>query len=113
MIYLASPYSHPDPVIRKTRFLLVEQCAANLIKAGRFVWTPIVYTHEMAIKHSFPTDAEFWKKLNISFLRKADEMYLLKIDGWMESKGVMMELKLAEDMLIPIRFVNPEGEFIS
>lgn len=110
MIYLASPYSHKDPVIVKTRFLLVEQCTAALINAGHFVWSPIVHFHEMAAKYSMPTDAEFWKAYNFDFIRRADEMYVLDIEGWQESKGVMMELKVADAMMLPVKFVSPEGD---
>lgn len=112
MIYLASPYSHPDPVIKKTRFLLVEQCTAALINQGHLVWSPIVHCYEMAKKFTMPDDAEFWKSYNFDFIRRCDAMYLLKIDGWQESKGVMMELNLAEAILLPLRFVTPEGQFI-
>jgi hypothetical protein len=112
MIYLASPYSHPDPVIKKTRFLLVEQCTAALINQGLYVWSPIVHCYEMAKKFSMPDDAEFWKGYNTDFIRRADSMFVLGIDGWFESKGVMMEIKLAKEALLPVRFVNPEGQFI-
>lgn len=110
MIYLASPYSHKDPVIVKTRFLLVEQATAILINAGHFVWSPIVHCHEMAAKYAMPTDAEFWKAYNFDFIRRSEAMFVLDIEGWQESKGVMMELKLAADMMLPVSFVSPEGD---
>lgn len=110
MIYLASPYSHKDPVIVKTRFLLVEQCCAALIADGKFVWSPIVHSHEMTAKYGLRTDAEFWKAYNFDFMRRADAMYVLNIEGWQESKGIMMEIKLAEEMNLPSYFVSPEGD---
>ncbi len=110
MIYLASPYSHPDPVIVKTRFLLVEQVTAMLIGNGYYVWSPIVHCHEMATKYSMPTDAEFWRAYNFDFIRRADAVYVLDIEGWMESKGVMMEIKMAHAALIPVAFVTPDGD---
>ena len=113
MIYLASPYSHPDPVIKKTRFLLAEQCTAALIKQGLFVWSPIVHCYGMALRFTMPDDAQFWKAYNFDFIRRADALYLLKIEGYEQSKGVMMELKLAAEIGLPVEHVNPEGEIIS
>lgn len=112
MIYLASPYSHKDPLIVKTRFLLVEQCTAALIKQGHLVWSPIVHCHEMASRHGMPTDAEFWKLYNFDFIRRADGLFLLTIDGWKESKGVKMELDLAASLFMNISYVTPEGAFV-
>lgn len=112
MIYLASPYSHPDPVIKKTRFLLVEQCTAGLINQGYLVWSPIVHCYEMALKFQLPDHADFWKQYNFDFIRRCDAMFVLQIEGWQESKGVQMELHLAKEIILPVRFVNPEGQFI-
>lgn len=110
MIYLASPYSHKDSTIVKTRFLLVEQCTVALIKRGLFAWSPIVHCHEMATKYTMPTDAEFWKKYNFDFIRRCDAVYVLKIPGWEESKGVAMEIALANELYLPVIFVNEDGE---
>jgi chromosome condensin MukBEF MukE localization factor len=112
MIYLASPYSSPDPIITKTRFLLAEECVATLIKQGHHIWSPIVHCHEMARRFDLPTDAQFWKEYNFDFIRRCEALFCLQIEGWMESKGVMMELKLAGEILLPVRFVNVEGLFI-
>lgn len=97
-------------MIVKTRYLITMECAANLIKQGHFVWSPIVHCHELANQYTLPTDAEFWKDYNFDFIRKADAMFVLEIEGWQESKGVMMELKLADDARIPVWFTTPEGD---
>ena len=112
MIYLASPYSHPDPLVVKTRYLLVMQTCAALINAGRFVWSPIVHCHEMTQLHNMPSDAEFWKHYNFDFMRRADEIMVLKIPGWDQSKGVKMEIDFAQYNNIPLYYVNEEGKYI-
>lgn len=110
MIYLASPYSSPDPVIVKTRFLLVEQCCAALIKRGEFVWSPIVHCHEMSLRYEMPGDHEFWLNYDKDIMRRADAIYVLKIPGWAESKGVQMEIEFAKYNNIPLWFVDEEGQ---
>lgn len=112
MIYLASPYSSPDPLIVRTRFLLTEQCCAALIKRDEFVWSPIVHCHELATRYSLPTDAEFWKRYNFDFIRRADAVYVLKIPGWDESKGVRMELDFSAQCGLRVEFVDADGAFL-
>lgn len=112
MIYLASPYTHPDPLIMKTRFLLAEQCTAAMLFEGHFVYSPIVHCHEIAQKYSLPSDFSFWKTYNFDMLRRADKFYILDIPGWAESKGVMAERTLAAEIGFYIYHVNEHGEIL-
>lgn len=112
MIYLASPYSHPDPLIMKTRFLLAEQATAELLMSGEIVFSPIVHCHEMAMRYNMPTDFNFWSKYCCSMLRKADILYILAIPGWDTSIGVSAEHRLAKEMFMPVFFVNEHGRYI-
>jgi hypothetical protein len=112
MIYLASPYSHPDPAVVEKRYLSVCAVAAALINRGLFVWSPIAQTHPTCIVHKMPTDAVFWKAYNFDFMRRADAIYVLAIDGWRESKGVMMEIDFADYNGMTLQFVNGVGELI-
>lgn len=101
MIYLASPYSHPDPLIRKTRFLLAEQfVAANF---PEHIYSPIVHYHELAEKYNLNTEFTTWQTINFDMIRRADEFWILDIEGWMESKGVMAEKDFAGLCGIPVR----------
>ena len=79
MLYLASPYSDPDPLIMKTRFLLAEQVTARLLQREIWVYSPIVHCHELALKYELPTDFTFWRAYNFAMLRHADELFVLKI----------------------------------
>lgn len=110
MIYLASPYSHHDPLVIRTRFLLAEQCTVRLMQQGEVVFSPIVHCHELAHKYDLPKDAKFWEKYDHSMLRLASALYILQIPGWEQSRGVTMERELAERAYIPVAFVNEEGE---
>lgn len=112
MIYLASPYSHPDPIIRKTRFLLAEQATAGLLTLGFFPYSPIVHCHELAEKYYMAPDFSFWRDYNIDMLRRADAFYILRIEGWAESKGVTHERGVAHLLNIPETFVDENGQQI-
>jgi len=95
MIYLASPYSHPDPLIRKTRFLLAEEFVAN--NFPKHIYSPIVHYHEMALKFNLESDFQNWKQINFDMIRRADAFWILDIDGWYESKGVTAEGDFARE----------------
>lgn len=108
MIYIASPYSHPDPTIQEHRFLEVRDFTARLLSAGFVVFSPIVYGHEMAKDHHMKGDALTWKRFNFDMIRRCEAIYLLQLPGWKESKGVDMELRLASILDMPVVRYNME-----
>lgn len=112
MIYLASPYSHPDPLVMKTRFLLAQQATAAMIFEGKFVYSPIVHCHELAQAYQLPKDFDFWRRYNIDMLRRADAFRILKIPGWDESKGVCPEGDIAVALDLDRGFVDEFGRDI-
>lgn len=90
--YLASPYSHPDAKVRELRYHTTMSATAWLLMQKKWVYSPIVHCHEMALAYALPTDAEFWKDYNLAVLSAAAGVYVLMMDGWKESRGVKMEL---------------------
>jgi nucleoside 2-deoxyribosyltransferase len=106
-IYLASPYSHPDPEVRHQRFEAVNRAAANLMRQGYVVFSPISHSHIIARDHDLPTDWEFWERIDIEFVKKCDRLFVLMIDGWDKSHGVRAERTLAHSLGIPVEFIRP------
>lgn len=107
MIYLASPYSHPDPLIRKTRFLLARERCAELLASRVWVYSPIVHCHEMAEVFNLPTDFQFWKEYNFDMLRRADAMEVLALEDWKLSVGVNIEMQFALQAGIEVTMYTP------
>ncbi|WP_341232391.1 DUF1937 family protein [uncultured Methylophaga sp.] len=93
MIYIASPYSHKDPAVMQHRYEKVKEYTAYLMRIGAAAYSPIVHGHDIARSHELPTDWEFWKAHCLAMLRKADQMQVLKLPGWQESKGVQAEIE--------------------
>lgn len=106
MIYIASPYSHPDPAVREQRYEDVREYCALRITDGICVFSPIVYAHEMAKAHTMPTDAKTWERFNTTILRRCSQMIVLELSGWEESKGVRQEIIFANQLLIPVTHVR-------
>ena len=106
MIYLASPYSHLDPSVREARFDAACQATVELVRAGHVVFSPIVHGHPL-VRFDLPTTWEYWERFDREYLRRCDEMLVLMLDGWRESRGVQAEIDLAIEMDLPIRYLSP------
>lgn len=106
MIYLASPYTHPDPAVREERFQQACRAAAALVNAGHVVFAPIVHSHPIAA-YGLPTTWAFWRQQDQAFLERCDELVVLMLDGWRQSAGVQGEIGLAQELGKPTRFLEP------
>lgn len=95
MIYLACPYSHPDPFVRKWRYLQATRQLTELLLRGQWAYSPIVHCHELAKTAGLPRDAAFWSAYNLYMLQKADFLMILTLPGWQESAGVREEIEFA------------------
>jgi len=107
MMYLASPYSHPDPVVRERRFRAACSAAATLMKRGHAVFSPIAHCHVIA-EHGLPTNWAYWQAYDRDHLMHCDEVIVLMLSGWQKSAGVQAEIRLARELHKPISYVEPE-----
>jgi len=106
LIFLASPYSHPDPLVRQARFDAACRAAAGLIQAGHAVVAPIVQRHPL-VRFGVPGDWSFWAPLAREYVARCDEVLVLQIDGWRESQGVRAELALARELGRRVDYLEP------
>jgi hypothetical protein len=107
MIYLASPYSHPDPAAREERFHAACRAAAALLRAGHAVFSPIARSHALA-RHGLPADWTFWQRYDRDLLARCDAVVVLTLDGWETSVGVREEIRIARELGKPVRYLAPE-----
>ena len=110
MIYLASPYTHPDASIREERFHAVCQATAALMRSGHVVFAPIVHGHPL-VEHGLPVEWPFWERFDREHLARSDELVVLMLEGWRESVGVAAEIEMAREMGKPTRYLAPEAGF--
>ena len=108
LVYLAVPYSHPDPKIKEWRFAQVNKMTAKLMKEGITVFSPISHCHSIAKHNALPTDWEFWKKFDIAYLSCSRKLLVYKLDGWETSVGIAGETKIANELGIPIEYIEYE-----
>lgn len=106
MIYLASPYTHPDPRVRERRFQEACRVSASLLRAGVVVFSPIAHSHPIA-NYGLPTSWEFWSQVDREYLARCDLLAILTIPGWRESTGVQAEIEIAKELGLRIIYINP------
>ena len=106
MIYLASPYSDPDPGVRQHRFREVCRHAARMMREGEMVYSPIAHSHCIA-RFGLPFDWEYWEEHSRLMLARCEAVAVLQIDGWDRSVGVHREIEIATTMGIPVRYIVP------
>lgn len=107
MIYLAIPYSGMEEL----SFEISCMITAFLMKTGQVVYSPIVHGHTLASKCRLTAGHDFWLNQDLDMLRRCDELYVVAMEGWDKSVGVLAEIREAQKLEIPIKFVDP-GVFI-
>ena len=108
MIYLASPYSHPDSAIKEDRFVQACKAAGNLIAKGYIVYSPIAHTHPIAVHCNLPTSWDYWAKVDRIMIAMCDTLVVLQLPGWQESRGVIAEIEIAAELGLEIIYLEPD-----
>lgn len=105
-IYLASPYTHPDPGVMHERYISAAEYCARLLQEERFIYSPIVHCHDLAQRFALPRDINFWHSYNTTMLRLAREMHILTLPGWERSHGVQYEIDVASTIQLPLSYIS-------
>jgi hypothetical protein len=105
-VYIASPYSHPDPAVRRLRFEQACRYAGRLLVQGITAFSPIAHSHPIAELCDLPKGFEFWRKFDHSFLSSCDAMHVLQLDGWQDSAGILAEIEIAESLGIVVSMID-------
>lgn len=113
MIYLATPYSHPDPAVRAWRFQQASALWHNYFTAcstrttsSTVIFSPIVYAHPVAVRHKMPTEHAFWARYCRRMLGLSNDLWVCQLDGWEESHGMNDEIDTAKLLGIPVTYLS-------
>jgi len=101
MIYIASPYT-ADPELMGERAAKARAFVAYLARTGSHPYSPIVHFHSVAVAHRLPHEFEFWRDINFNMIKRADQLFVLRLKGWEESKGVTAEIIYAHQLDLPV-----------
>jgi len=106
MKYLAIPYTDPDPEVMRQRFELASRTAAELMKRGLLIYSPISHSHPIA-QYGLPIDWEYWQHYDKEILSICDELIIIMADGWETSKGIKAELDMAFQKGMVVSYLKP------
>lgn len=96
-IYLASPYTGTTAQ-QIERYRRVCQTAADIIRMGYNVFSPIAHSHGIAVHGGLKGDHATWKEQNLGWLEWCDELWVATIEGWDLSEGIEWEMEIAQKM---------------
>src|SRR5262245_31368888 len=90
LVFLGSPYRHPDPFVMAIRAKRAAQIAAGLVAHGYYVYAPIVYGHNVwkQMPVGFDANSPYWHEHCIMMLERSDSYWVATIEGWRESRGI-------------------------
>ena len=107
MKYLASPYSHPSPLVREIRFQKASWAASVLMRSGHLIFAPIPHSHPIA-RYGCPGSWEYWSEFDKTIFSVCKELAILTLDGWEQSTGIAAEIDLAKAAGKPILYYSEE-----
>jgi hypothetical protein len=105
-IYLCAPYSHPDPEVREARVAAADMQAAQLMEAGHIVYSPLSHSHRIAYYIDNHLDHDFWLKQCLPFVDWCDEVWVMTVDGYKESRGINKEIEYAKKTGKPVEYLE-------
>lgn len=108
MIYLASPYAHADPAMMQYRYEVMLDVVAYYLNERVTVFSPIVHCHNIKLRHGLPEDHDFWLRYDYEIMARCTGIYIIMLDGWMESRGVGAEIVYAQTHGMEITYIRPE-----
>jgi hypothetical protein len=109
LVYLAVPYSDPDPAVREWRFEKVNAAAAVLMRAGLHIFSPISHTHPIAKAGELPLGWDFWEGYDRAILQTCAALLVFMLPGWSNSSGVYGEAKIAGEINLPVFHVGEDN----
>lgn len=113
IVYLASPYSHPDESVVNERFDRISLIASILNSKSIVSLSPITYGHTLLSYTKMPSDWEFWRNFCLSFLQHSSELWVIKMEGWNRSPGISEEIEFAIKNSIPVKYIEDNDDIIS
>jgi len=115
LVYLATPYSldgKANAKERQKRYEQVTRCANILFRSGLNVYSPITMHHNILKHKPIKMTTRDWLQLDFEYLRHSIMLFVLKLDGWDKSLGLLSEVEYAKNLKIPICHITPNKEIL-
>lgn len=103
LIYVAAPYSDPDPAVIEARMAVVTRYMARAVMRGELVVSPLLFHYALQHEPALGADWDTWQVYSETLLIQCAEMRILCLPGWEESAGVSGEFAFAQRHGIPVK----------
>ena len=116
--YLATPYTcntsrlfRVRKEVERERFETVTKVSILLFQQGIINLSPITQSHIQKmiapqINIKLGGNWSFWKIADLLMLSVCSALYVLRESGWMDSTGVQGEMRVANQLGLPIYFID-------
>lgn len=105
MIYVACPYSDPDPDVVQYRMDVFADTVCQMLLNDLIPVSPLL-NHFVIGDHDVPLNWQFWSKYSRTLLSKCSELHVLCVEHWDSSEGVLAEIELAKTLGLPITYIE-------
>ncbi|MEP6826877.1 MAG: DUF1937 family protein [Aestuariivirga sp.] len=113
LYYLATPYTNFG-YGHTAAFAEAARCAADLIRQGVNVYSPIVHSHPIAELGGLdPVNHDLWMGVDRAFMERCDGIIVATMKGWDSSKGVMFEIDWFTKAGKSVRYYDPKTDTIA
>ena len=109
MVYLAAPYSDPNPEVVEHRLTMFNYVDSKLMRQGYFTMSPLL-KHYTIKTGELPSDWEYWQHYSYAMLDQSESIVVIKLAGWDTSVGVLAEIAYAKSIHCPIYYVDAAGD---
>ncbi len=93
LLYLACPYTHPDPATQEYRYKTSCRVTVKLMQCGIVVFNPLSHGVPLVpFLNDIEDEHRFWLSIDLPILSRCDEVLVLGLAGWTQSVGVKEEL---------------------
>lgn len=110
LYYLAAPYSHERAFVMHDRAARCAKAFLTLAERGYFVYSPILHGHPTTFHGEMHYN--FWIEHGLKMLSCCDCMIIFMLPGWRESKGIEIEAARAQQLNLPVLFLDPTKGFV-
>lgn len=113
LYYLATPYTRA-PGGHDLAYRIACGTAANLMALGVAVFCPIAHGHSIVLAGPFQGRGDVdWQHINNKLLSACDGMIVAMTPGWSESAGVAEEIWKADELILPVYYMLPDGTLLA
>lgn len=113
LVYIAAPYKHEDPLFMNLRYeIITKLCGIIVQEFGCSIFSPITHGHPIPIdtkKVPGFNEIHYWMEMDLKILKHCSHMFIIMMDGWVDSKGLSMEIEFCNANNIEMRYIEPSN----